>query len=82
MLLKFLQHCFIIKHKGDALIVGIYLQVIIFLVGADMEKYMTDGHLDTLRGYNMHNIISISKFVPHPPITAICVGCCSVSLSL
>lgn len=55
-----IQRCFIIEYKGDALIAGINLQVIIFLVGADMEKFMANGHLDTLRGYNMHKLISIS----------------------
>lgn len=68
-----------IGHQGDALIVRINLQVIIFLAYTAMEKI---GHLDTFMSYNTNKIISFSTFGPHPPITTTCVGCCSVSLSL
>ena len=69
-------------NKGDTLMLRIHLQLITFLEDADKENYVTDDHLDTLRGYNMHMRISISWFAPHPPITTMCVGSCSASVSL
>ena len=45
-----------------------------------MQRTDADGDLDALRGYKMFKRNSISQFAPHPSISTICVGCCSVSL--